>query len=34
MDDGSYLMTKTDGGPAPGDESQMMSDLWTRIKGI
>ena len=32
--DNSYEMQASDGGPPPGEEKEMMSSLWNRIKGI
>ncbi len=34
LSDGSYNMSKADGGPPPGQEQNMMSALYQRIKGI
>lgn len=31
--DGSYIVNEAKGGPEPGDERQLMAELWTRIKG-
>jgi inner membrane protein len=30
----NYTMIRSDGGPPPGKEKEMMASLWTRIKGI
>jgi len=30
---GEYKMLSADGGPPPGEEKQVFSDLWARIKG-
>lgn len=30
----SYRMIGSNGGPPPGEEQEMISNLWTRIKGI
>lgn len=32
-EDGWYEMLKTNGGPPPGEEQDMMTKLWARIKG-
>lgn len=32
--DGSFVMREAEGGPAPGEEKQMLKDLFERIKGI
>lgn len=31
---GEYDISGTNGGPPPGEEQEMLSQLWTRIKGI
>ncbi|MFT4567051.1 MAG: inner membrane protein [Saprospiraceae bacterium] len=31
---GSYDITGSNGGPPPGEEQDMLNQLWTRIKGI
>jgi len=34
LPDKTYEMTGSNGGPPPGEEQKMISDLYTRIKGI
>jgi inner membrane protein len=34
QDDGHYKMLSSEGGPPKGEEQKMISELWTRIKGV